>query len=131
MNIEIKEGQWYNNANGDTAMVSNGFQWRNYDSEYLDSNYLRTFTQYTTTDEKIHDRRNYKIYSKNASTQAHKVIQHCRSIDSTRLDTTPTRHGMTHPLRYVILVNYFEPRSLVQSVGTFQVIRIYSGIFCY
>lgn len=46
-NIEIKEGQWFNNANGDTAMVSNGFQWRNYDSEYLDSNYQRTFTKYS------------------------------------------------------------------------------------
>lgn len=87
-NIEIKEGQWFNNANGDTAMVSNGFQWRNYDSEYLDSNYRRTFLQYIYSDEKKQDRRNSKIYLKNESTQVVKKTQHHRSIDSTRLDST-------------------------------------------
>lgn len=51
-NIARKEGQWFNNANGDTAMESNGFQWRNYDNRNRNNNYQCIFMKYSITNEK-------------------------------------------------------------------------------
>lgn len=113
MNIGRKEGQWFNNANGDTAMVSNGFQWRNYDSKYLDSNYRCFFSLNTsklmenTTDRIL---RQCVVDKRFANVQAR---LYCPIDNLTLLGLDSTPHGTTHPLRYVILVNYYEPRSLV------------------